>query len=126
MSAGLKLKDAQDGVLDLLFGNAVRAERVDMDAHRLGMPDGVSELHLAFRGETGCHNILGNIAAHVSGAAIDLGGILPRKGPSAVAAHPSVSIDDDLASGEAAVPLRPPNHEAPGGIDEILRLRCQK
>jgi hypothetical protein len=43
-----------------------------------------------------------------------------------VAAHAAVGVHDDLAAGDAAVPLRPAHHEAAGGVDEVLRLLVEE
>ena len=89
------------------------------------MPDRIGELHFAFRRETRCHNVLGDIPAHVGGAPVDLGRILSGESATAVASHPAVGVDDDLASGETTVALRAADDEASRRIDKILCLWSQ-
>ena len=43
-----------------------------------------------------------------------------------MAAHAAVGVDDDLAAGEAAVALGPADHEAAGGVDEVLGLLVEQ
>src|SRR6266568_8463020 len=110
------------GGRDLLVRHLARAERVDHDRDRLGDPDGVGDLDLAAAGEARGDHVLGDVATHVGSRAIDLGRILAAESPAAMAAHAAVGVDDDLAAGDAGVPHGAADHEAPGGVDEDLRL----
>ena len=82
------------------------AEGVDPDRDRLDDADRVGELHLDALGDPGRHQVLGHVPGHVAGRAVDLRRILPREGAAAVPAVAAVGVDDDLAAGQAAVPLR--------------------
>src|SRR5262249_5791108 len=62
-------------------------------------------------------DILGDIAGHVGGRAVDLGRVLAAEGAAAVAAAAAVGIDNDLAAGQAAVALRTAGQEAAGRVD---------
>ena len=62
-------------------------------------------------------DILGDVARHISGAAIDLGRILAREGATAVTSHSSVGVHDDLPPGKAAVSLGASHHETTRGVD---------
>src|SRR5205814_8085867 len=64
--------------LDRGFVDRVRPERVDVDAERLRMANGVGELDLAFRSQRSGHDIFGHPSPHVGRAAIDLAWIFSR------------------------------------------------
>ena len=85
------------------------------------MADGVGELNLGAGGQAGSHNILGHVAAHVSGTAIHFAGVLAGKRSAAVTTHAAVGIDNDLAPGQTGVALRPADDETAGRVDEVLR-----
>jgi hypothetical protein len=101
MSAGLKLKTCCTAWRDLLIAHLAGAERINEDADRLRVADGVGHLQLGDGGEAGGHDVLRDPAAHVGGGAVHLGRILAREGAAAVAAPATVGVDDDLAAGEA-------------------------
>ena len=93
--------------------------RIDRDADRIGDADGVGQLHLALVGQSGGDDVLGHVPGHVGGAAVDLGGVLAAERAAAVACPAAVGVDDDLAPGQAAIAVRPADHEAAGGIDVV-------
>ncbi len=119
ISAGLKLKISRDGAFDFLFVNLAGAESVDADADRIGMADGVGELHFAAVGQAGRDHILRHPASHVSRAAVDFARVLSRKRAAAVPSHSAVGIDDDLAARDASVAFWSADHETAGGIDQV-------
>src|SRR6202040_3803617 len=53
---------------------------------------------------------------------VDLGGVLAGEGAAAMRRRPAIGIDDDLAAGEAAVAVRPADHELAGGVDVPDRM----
>ena len=59
------------------------------------------------------------MAGHVSGASIDLGRILAGECSATVTAPSAVGIDDDLATGQAAIAVGTTDDEIPGGVDVI-------
>ena len=67
----------------------------------------------------GGHDVLGDVAAHVGGRAVDLARVLAREAAAAVAAAAAVGVDDDLAAGQAGVAVRPADHEAPGRVHVV-------
>ena len=103
-----QLEVLADQVDQLVVGDALgdRAVRVDPDVERVGIADGVGELHLALLGQAGGDDVLGDVAGHVGGRAIDLGRVLAAEGAAAVPAAAAVGIHDDLAAGQAAVAVR--------------------
>ena len=82
-------------------GDLAGAEGVDVDADRLGDADGVGELDLALLGQARGDDVLGDVPGHVGGRAVDLRGVLAAERAAAVAAHPAVGVDDDLAARHA-------------------------
>ena len=125
MSAGLKLKTSLTARSIVLHRNSLRAERIDVHADRLRMPDRVGELHFARDAKPGGDDVLRHPAAHVSGAAIDLGRILAGERAAAVTAHAAVAVDDDLAAGQAGVALRSADDEAAGRVDQKFGVLVQ-
>src|SRR5713226_5404835 len=103
----------------LLFHNA-STEGVHHDGYRLGDPDRISELDLAARCQSRSHDVLGDIARHVAGRAIDFGRIFTGECAATVPAHAAVRIDDDFASGQTRVAMRTANDEPAGRIDVVL------
>ncbi len=91
-----------------------------IDRDRLGHADGVGELDFSARGQAGSNHVLGDVAGHVAGRAIDLRRIFAGERAAAVTAHAAVGIDDDFASGEAGIAVRTADDEAAGGIDVEL------
>ena len=97
------------------------AEGVHHHADGVRQADGVGQLHLAAVGKTRCHDVLGKVPGHVGAGPVHLGGVLAGEGAAAVAGRP-VGIGNDLPAGEAAVPGRAADDEAPGGVDEVRGL----
>ncbi len=96
------------------LGDGRRAEGVNGDRHRLGDTDRVRQLHLAPAREPCGDDVLRNPARGVARRPIDLRRILATECAAAVAAHATVRIDNDLASGEPGIALRSADDEAPG------------
>ena len=88
MPAGRQREDLADELADPRVGDLAGAVGVDVHADRLGDADGVGELHFAALGQAGGDDVLGDVAGHVGGAAIDLGRVLAAEGAAAVAAPP--------------------------------------
>ena len=100
-----------------LVGDPPGPERIDREADRLGDPDAVRDLDLEPVGQAGGDHVLGHPARGIGRRAVDLGRILAREGAAAVARHPAVAVDDDLAAGQAGVAHRAAGHEPPGRVD---------
>src|SRR4029077_474799 len=115
-----ELEVVANKLLDLVLFDLVGAEGVDENANRLSHADGVSKLHFATVRETGCDNVLGDVARHIAGGAIDFGRVFAAECAAAMASHTTVGINDDLAAREAGVAHRATDDEASGGIDVVL------
>ena len=116
---GPQVPDLADDVLDAVFGHQARAHEVHHDGDRLGHADGIGDLDFAFLRHPGGHDVLGDMAGHVRGAAIDLGRILAGKTAAPMASLAAVGVHDDFPTGQAAVAHGPAHHETARGIDEI-------
>ncbi len=105
---------------DLIFGDDAGAEGLNVHRDGARHADGVSHLDLAACGQSCGDHVLRSPARGVSGGAVHLRGVLPGESAAAMAAHPAVGIDDDLAPGDARVAHRSADDEAPGGVDVDL------
>ena len=113
-----------DQLGQFFVGNLAGTEGRDHDAGGLRHADRVGHLDLAFAGQAGGHDVLGDIARGIGGRAVDLGGILAGKRAAAVRRSAAVGVDDDLAPGQAAVALGAADDECAGGVDQVLD-RCR-
>src|SRR6266436_3387961 len=102
----LKIENFANRTFDLLVIHFAGAERVDADANRIGVADGVGELHFAAISQLRSDHILRDPASHVSRAAIDFARVLPGKRAAAVASHSTVSIATALAAGDSGIAFR--------------------
>src|SRR5216684_6693605 len=123
---GRELKVVTHQLLQLVFGDFSGTEGIDQNADRLGHANGVSKLHFATLGQAGSHNILGDVARHVTRGAINLGRIFAAEGAAAVTSHAAVGIHNDLAAGESAIAHGPADHEASGWIDVVFGICVEK
>ena len=98
------------------------AEGLDHDRHRVRDADRVRDLHLAAPGDARRHHVLGDVAHRVRRRAVDLGRVLAAERAAAVAGHPAVGVDDDLAAGETAVGVRAAELEGAGGVAQHLEV----
>ena len=95
---------------------------IDHHRNRIGNADRVSELDQATIRESGGDDVLRNVTRHVSSRTIDLRRILSGESAAAVRRIAAVSIDDDLAAGQAGVALRAAGDKPAGRVDVILRV----
>jgi hypothetical protein len=117
MPRGRQVHHLAQRLFELGFVDLAGAVQVDIDRQRLGHADGVGELDRAAVGETGGHDVLGEIARGIGGRAVDLGRILAREGAAAMRGCAAVGVDDDLAAGQAAVAIRAADDELAGRVD---------
>ena len=89
---------------------SVRATDGLGDAYRVGYLD----QHLVC--DTGCYQVLGDIAGCVCRRAVYLAGILAGEGSAAVGSLAAVGVHDDLAAGQAGVAVGASDDEFAGGV----------
>ena len=123
---GPQVEHPADGGLQPVVAHGAGAEGVHQHAHRLGHADGVGQLHLAAPGQAGGHDVLGHIPGGVGRGAVHLGGVLAGEAAAAVGGAAAVGVHDDLAAGEAGVPLGAADDEAACWVDIILRALIQQ
>ena len=92
--------------------------RDSANGDRIGIADGIGKLNLRAARETGSDDVLCHITAHVSRAAIHFARIFARKCATAMAAHATVAVHDDFATGQAGVALWSADDKTSG------RVRC--
>src|SRR5690606_3427375 len=100
-----------DQLLDLCVRNLAGAEGGYRDRGRLGHADGVGNLHFALVGQAGGNHVLGDVTGSISGRTINLGRVLAGERATTVTGHAAVGVDDDLATGQAAIAHRAADHE---------------
>jgi hypothetical protein len=104
----------------LRFRDGPGAKAVHHDGDRFGNADGIRQLDFGALGQTGCDEILGDIAGHVAGRAVHFRRVLARERAAAVTTHSAVGVDNDFAAGEAGIPMRPTDHKAARRVDVVL------
>ena len=107
---------------DLVFGDLVSAIRRDVNADGIGHANRVSQLQLALVSQSRCDDVLGDVTSHVRGRTIHLRGILATERSATVTAPAAVSIDDDLATRQSGVAVRPTDDKVASRIDVVLGL----
>ena len=122
-AARRKIHDFHQRRLELGFVDVAGAVQVGVDRQRLGDADRVGELQGAAVRQSRGDDVLGEIARGIGGRAIDFGRVLAGEGAAAVRRRAAVSVDDDLASGEAAVAVGPADEKLAGRIDMPDGLR---
>ena len=73
-------------------------------------------------GDAGGDDVLRHVAHRVGGRAVDLRRVLAAERAATVTGHAAVGVDDDLATGEAAVGVRTAELERAGRVDEHLEV----
>src|SRR5205085_803543 len=115
----LEAEYLEHSLFDLLVRYLSSADRLDQHAHGFRKTDGVGKLDFTALGQASGDDVLGDVAAHVRGAAIHLARILPAERAAAMTTHAAIGIDDDLAARETAIAFGTAHDEAAGGIDKI-------
>ena len=90
-----------------------------MDAQRPRNADAVRHLHHCPLAESVGHQVLGDPARSVGSRPVDLGWILSRESTAAVSSPASVSISDDLPSGQASVSSWSTDNEKVARVEHV-------
>jgi hypothetical protein len=112
--------DAHDCRFNLVIADNAGAVRVDIERQWRGHADGISKLNGAARGEASGDDILGKVARDIRGGTVDLCRVFTRKRATTMRSCAAISINDDLASGQASIAIRSANFKAAGRVDVIL------
>src|SRR3546814_17775608 len=97
--------------------------RVDRERQRLGHADSIAELDSAALGKACGNDILGEITAYIRGGTVNLGRVLARKSAAAMRSRAAIGVDNDLATRQTSVAIRPANFEKARGIDVNILVR---
>ncbi|CAI9000640.1 NAD-specific glutamate dehydrogenase [Pseudomonas sp. IT-P291] len=111
---------------DLVIADLAGAEGVQRDRSRLGNADGVGHLNFATLGQAGGNNVLGHVTTGVGCRTVNLRWIFTGERATAVTGHAAVAVDDDLATGQAAVTHRAADDELAGRVDVELGVLAQQ
>src|SRR5439155_21113755 len=103
-----------------------RSKGVHQNRNRLGYTDGISELNFTFVGQTRGHNIFGHITGRVSCATVNFGRVFSGKRSSPMSRPATVTIYNDLSSGQSSISARPANHECAGRVYPIFSFGIEQ
>merc|ERR1719188_355616 len=113
--------------------NVVRSERpllcaigLDEEGQGLGHADGIRELHECTLAEAALHDRLCHLTANVRRGAVNLRGILAAECTTTVRTPTAVGVNDDLATSEARIALRPTDDELAGRVDVHVRVVAEE
>ena len=101
-----EIENFANGLFDFHFVHRSRPKGIDGNTNRIRIPDRVGKLDFASVSQTGSHHVFRNVSTHVSRRTIHFGRVFSRERAAAVAAHSSVGIDNDLASGQPSIALQ--------------------
>ena len=90
--------------------------QLHIDGERMCHADRVADLYRAALREAGRHHVFRQIARRIGCTAIDLGRILAGERATAMRRRTAVCVDNDLASGQPAIAVRPPMTKLPVGL----------
>src|SRR5450830_168449 len=121
-----QVEDFANQLDDLVIADLAGAEGVQRDRGRLSDADGVGHLDFATIGQAGGDDVLGHVTTGVGGGTVNLGWILAGERATAVTGHAAVAVDDDLATGQAAVAHRATDDEVAGRVDVELGILGQQ
>ena len=110
---------ALDDLDELGIGLLSGSVRVDEDGQWLSDTDGVRELNENSLGETGSDEGLGDPSGSVGSRSVDLGPILSGESTTTVGTPTTVSVDNDLSSGQTSISLRTTNDESTRRLDVV-------
>ena len=94
-----------------------------IDINRQGLRDtnGIRKLNRAALGQAGRNDIFRQIARRICSRAVYFGRVLARKCAAAMRRGATISIDNDFATGQAGIAIRPTDNESAGRVD-VKRL----
>ena len=89
------------------------------------MADDVGQTDLALGGQTGGHNILGDVAGGVGAGAVDFAGVFAAEGAAADPGIAAIGIDDDFTAGQAGIGFGTGNVPQAGTVDNDIFISRQ-
>ncbi|BAT76997.1 hypothetical protein VIGAN_01507600 [Vigna angularis var. angularis] len=101
---------------DLLVRDLPSSVGINENRQRLRHTNCIRHLHDASSRKSTRHNALSSLPHNVSTTPINLRGVLPREGTTAMSTPSSVGINDDLPPGQTGVTVRTTNHKTARGV----------
>ena len=92
---------------------------INANTNRLAHTDRVGELDFASIRQTGCNDVLCDVASHIGGASVHLGRILAAKCATAMSPPSTVGIDNDLSACQTAIAVRATDYKVSGWVDVV-------
>src|SRR3546814_976081 len=115
--------ELRQNCFDLRLVYRAGAVRVDIERQRLGHADSIAEPDSAALGKACGNDILGEITAYISGGTVKLGRVLDRKRAAAMRNRAAIGVENDLATRQPSVTIRPANFQKARGIDGNIITR---
>ena len=112
--------------LDVRCRNDARAKRIDHYGNRTRNTNGIGNLNLATRCQTGGNHILGNPTSSIGSRAVNLCAVLAREGATAVTPHTAIGVDDDLAASKTRIAHRATHHKTTGRVHIQFQIVCDR
>src|SRR6267142_2055779 len=100
--------------------------RINQYRYRIRNADRVSKLDQTTIRQPRGHNVLGYVARHVSSGPINLRRIFARECATTVRGIAAVGVNDDLATRQPGIALRPASDETSSRIDVKLGVLIKK
>ena len=121
-----QIHDLGNRLFDRCGLNLAGVVGIGIDRQGLGHTNGIAQLDRAALGHACRHHVLGQIARRIGRRAVHLGRILARKRTTPMRGSATVSIHDDLATGQTGIAIGATNHESSGRVDPPFGLRREK
>ena len=108
---------ADDRIIDLPGSLSV-----NVNTDWIGNTNRVSQLNFATLGQSGGDDVFGNVTRHIGRTTIDFGRVFTAECSATVASPATVSVDDDLSTGQTTVTVRATDLELAGWVDVISHI----
>ena len=95
---------------------------VNINTDRLGHTNGISKLHKHFFGHACSYHVLGNITCCIGCRTVDFRWVLTRESTSSMCSLATICVDNNLASRQPRISVRPADDKLTRRIDEIFNV----
>ena len=125
MAAGLQVEVFFHQFQNGIIRNFIGVKSLHRYGERCGFPNHIRNLNFQAVGDARRHQIFGNISAHISGAAVDFGGVFTGESAAAMPGDTAVSINQQFTPGETGIGSRAANDKSAGAVDIELSIFIQ-
>ena len=115
-----------DQLGDLLISNFTCSKGIYKNGNRFCHADGVSQLYLAFVGDSCGYYVFSCVSGRIGRAAVNFCRVFAGIGSAAVTRVSAVAVDDDFSSCKAGITVRSSDYESSRRIYIILGLFVEK